>query len=170
MWSSYSPLIYSPTLFWEFSGAFFPVGISSVNFPLGGEPTLRYTRSGNLNKQTGMDGISQSCQLPLKQISATRVTAERGIAGRLAGRCSARSDSPCWLITSRAAALGRLRWITCPFSRGSVGFSSPPGLALLWGDATQMLMAFRNLQKVGLHLFPDFVLPFFPYLANVLLL
>lgn len=61
----------------------------------------------------------QTCQVPCNKSPEQESWQSEGlreaVRRRLGG--TARSESPCWLITSRAAALGRLHWITCPFRK-----------------------------------------------------
>lgn len=110
----------------KFSGASSPVGVGSVNLSAWRriDVTLPATRDSGIETSgrgwTGFLRLVSSPETNLGNRSHGRAGGLREAVCPTAGRCSARSESPCCLITSQAADLGRLLWITCPLSRGGL--------------------------------------------------
>lgn len=96
----------------------------SVNFPPDGESTLR-CRENRESKQADGDGRDFSALSSSPETNLWNTS--HGGAGDCGEGCvpTARAPPlapslPCWLITSQAAALGRLRRITCPFREAAL--------------------------------------------------
>lgn len=102
----------------------------SANFPHGGESTLR-CRENRESKQADGDGRDfLALSARSKQISGTRVTADRGIAG---GPCAeglgaaTRFESPLPVDNISGRGSWKIEADYLSLSRGGAGFSSPSG-------------------------------------------
>lgn len=114
----------------------------SVNFPPDGGSTLR-CREKRESKQADGDGRDFSALSSSPETNLWNTS--HGGAGDCGEGCVPTGRAPplapslpCWLITSQAAALGRLRRITCPFREAALdlvrrlaGVRAPSGATLL---------------------------------------